>query len=102
MKYLLKIDILSPNITLYQNEYRAHTSGFGGFLTIISLLSCVVISFLLSIDFIFKKNPSSSYYKKFEKEAGTFYFNSVGMFHFFRFSNNYVTHPKINLLELEI
>ena len=96
MKYLLKIDILSPNITLYQNEYRAHTSGFGGFLTIISLLSCVVISFLLSIDFIFKKNPSSSYYKKFEKEAGTFYFNSVGMFHFFRFSNNYVTHPKIN------
>ena len=96
MNSLKKIDILSPKITFYQNGYQAHISRFGGFLTIISLLLCFAVCFMLSIDFLYKKNPTSYFYKKYEKEAGFFSFNSEGMFHFFRFSNNYVTYPKIN------
>jgi hypothetical protein len=71
-------------------------SKFGGALTILALLISIQISFLLSRDFLYKKNPTSSYYKKYEKEAGYFSLNSEGMFHFFRFSNNYVTYPIIN------
>ena len=96
MKLLKKIDILSPKITFFQNGNQAHISSCGGFLTLIALLLCIVISILLSVDFLYKKNPTSNYYKKYEKEAGFFSFNSEGMFHFFRFSNNYVTHPIIN------
>ena len=96
MNSLKKIDILSPKITFYQNGYQAHISNFGGFLTIIALLLCFGVCFMLSMDFLSKKNPTSNFYKKYEKEAGFFSFNSEGMFHFFRFSNNYVTYPKIN------
>lgn len=96
MNSLKKIDILSPKITFYQNGYQAHISNFGGFLTISTLLFCFAVCFMLSIDFLKKRNPTSYFYKKYEKEAGFFSFNSEGMFHFFRFSNNYVTYPKIN------
>ena len=96
MNSLKKIDILSPKITFYQNGYQSHISNFGGFLTISTLLFCFAVCFMLSIDFLKKKNPTSYFYKKYEKEAGFFSFNSEGMFHFFRFSNNYVTYPKIN------
>ena len=96
MNYLKKIDALSPKITFYQNGNQAHISDIGGFLTIIAALLCITICFLFFTDFIYKKNPTSYFYKKYEKEAGFFSLNSEGMFHFFRFSNNYVTHPKIN------
>ena len=96
MNLLKKIDILSPKITFFQNGKKAHVSNLGGFLTVIALLLCIAISFLLSRDFLYKKNPTSYFYKKYEKEAGFFSFNSEGMFHFFRFSNNYVTYPQIN------
>ena len=96
MNLLKKIDILSPKITFYQNGNQAHKSNFGGFLTILSILISIQISMLLSFDFLYKKNPTSSYYKKYEKDAGFFSMNSQGMFHFFRFSKNYVTYPQIN------
>ena len=96
MNLLKKIDILSPKITFFQNGKKAHVSNLGGFLTVIALLLCIAISFLLSRDFLYKKNPTSYFYKKYEKEAGYFSLNSEGMFHFFRFSNNYVTYPIIN------
>ena len=90
------IDFLSPKITFFQKGYRTHVSTLGGLLSIMSVIICIIISFLLSMDFIFKKNPTSYYYKKFEKECGLFTLNSQGLFHFFRFSNNYLTYPEID------
>lgn len=96
MSCLSTLDYLSPKITFFQKGYRTHVSTLGGLLSIMFVIICIIISFLLSMDFIFKKNPTSYYYKKFEKECGLFSLNSQGLFHFFRFSNNYLTYSEID------
>ena len=94
--FLTKIDILSPRITFYQNGKLSHSSSLSGILTLISLMLCLVVGIILSNDIIYKKNPTSHYFKKYEKDLDLFSFNSSGIFHFFRFSKNYETYPIIN------
>ncbi len=96
MEFLLNIDILSPKITFYQNGKLSHSSIFSGILTLISFLLCFIVGMLLSDDVIHRKNPTSHFFKKFEKDLDSYYLNSSGIFHFFRFSSNYITYPIIN------
>ena len=96
MECLSKIDILSPKITFYQNGKLSHSSAISGVLTLISLFFCFIVGMLLSEDIIHRKNPKSHYFKKYEKDLDSYSFDSTGIFHFFRFSNNYITYPIIN------
>ena len=79
---LNKIDFLSPQITLFFYEKRAHTSKMGGFLVLTMLsLSLAYIIYLLYI-VIAHKNATSIFYQRFEWEAGYYSLNSSSFFHF--------------------
>ena len=93
--YLNFIDFLSPDITLYFNGKRSHTSTASYSLAIIIILLITSISIFYSIDFIYKINPSSYFYKIFEEDIGVFPVNEIVdnnnlstiIYHFLSFDN---------------
>ena len=82
MDFLSKFDILSPKITLYQNGKLTHFSLLSGILTLLSLFFCLVVGMLLADDIIRRKNPTSHFFKRFEKDLDLYSLNSSGIFHF--------------------
>ena len=98
-----KIDFLSPNITLYYREEDKHSSILSAFLSVI-LFGVIIISiYLLSYDFLYKKNPISFYYIKYIEDIGQFYFNNSGVFHYVYLTLKYQNeNPKINFNSLNI
>ena len=98
-----KIDFLSPNITLYYREEDKHSSILSTFLSVI-LFGVIIISvYLLSYDFLYKKNPISFYYIKYIEDIGQFYFNNSGVFHYIYLTLKYEDeNPKINFNSLNI
>ena len=98
-----KIDFLSPNITLYYREEDKHSSILSTFLSVI-LFGVIIISiYLLSYDFLYKKNPISFYYIKYIEDIGQFYFNNSGVFHYIYLTLKYENeNPKINFNSLNI
>ena len=93
--YLGFIDFLSPDITLYFNGKRSHTSTASYTLSIIIILLITSISIFYSIDFIYNLNPSSYFYKVFEEDIGVFPVNHIEdnnnlstiIYHFLSFDN---------------
>ena len=76
-----KIDFLSPNITLYYREEDKHSSILSTFLSVILFGVIIFSMYLLSFDFLYKKNPVAFYYIRYIEDIGTIYFNNSGMFH---------------------
>ena len=89
--FLYKFDYLSPEITLFYHGYERHASIFSGILTILLSLFIILLIIILSIDFIFKKNPTAYYYNKYVNDLDVFHLNSSGIFHYIFFinKNNY-------------
>ena len=94
-EYLSFIDFISPDITLYFNNKRSHSSKFSYILSIIIIILLILISFFFSTDFIYKINPSSYFYKIFEEDIGVFPINNISnhdnlsttFYHFLNFDN---------------
>ena len=63
--FLKKCDFLSPNIHLYFKGKRKHSSLISGILSIILAIITIIISIIFSKDFLLRKNPNSSFYKKY-------------------------------------
>ena len=76
-EYLHFLDFISPDITLYFNGKRSHSSTATISLSIIIILLILTISIYYSIDFIYKINPSSYFYKIFEEDIGIFPVNEI-------------------------
>ena len=76
-EYLHFLDFISPDITLYFKGKRSHSSTATISLSIIIILLISIISIYYSIDFIYKINPSSYFYKIFEEDIGTFPVNEI-------------------------
>ena len=76
-EYLHFLDFISPDITLYFKGKRSHSSTTTISLSIIIILLILTISIYYSIDFIYKINPSSYFYKIFEEDIGTFPVNEI-------------------------
>ena len=79
---LKSCDKLSPLINLYYRNQDRHSSILSGILTIISYFILISLSIIFSLEFFLKKNPTSFFYNKFEKDVGIFPLNSSGIFHF--------------------
>ena len=94
-EYLHFLDFISPDITLYFNGKRSHSSTATISLSIIIILLILTISIYYSIDFIYKINPSSYFYKIFEEDIGIFPVNEIVdnnnlstiIYHFLSFDN---------------
>jgi hypothetical protein len=81
-------DIVSPPITLFYRSKSQHTSIPGLLISIISIAFLTVVSIIISLDFFFKRNPNAYTYKRYIEDAGKFYFNSSGIFHFVTFGED--------------
>ena len=80
--FLKKIDVLSPNITLYFRGERKHSSKISGLLSIISYIFVLLIGVYYIIDYINKKEPKAYFYQRYAEDAGNFPLNSSMMFNF--------------------
>ena len=93
-KYL---DNVSPNITLFYKGYECHSSSISGIITILTYMAIIILGFIFSFDFVFKRNPTSYFYNRFVYDVGTFSFNNTGIFHFIQAgeTNNYTYDNRI-------
>lgn len=69
---------------IYFKNHKNHPSGFAGFLTILSYFIILILGILFSLDILLKRNPTSYFFKKFIPDAGYYYLNSSGIFHYFQ------------------
>ena len=74
-------DIISPDITLYFNHSKKHTSFISKLLTLLTVSFITVISGIILSDFFSKKIPNAFYSHQFINDIGVFYFNKNQIFH---------------------
>ena len=86
--FLSAIDFIAPRITLFHNSLINHSSNSSIILSIITIIIIIVFSIIFSLDFIFHKNPTSFYYKKYVEDAGIFPLNSSSLFHYITLFSN--------------
>ena len=80
--FLSAIDFIAPRVTLFHNSLLNHSSNSSIILSFITILVIIVFSIIFSLDFVFHKNPTSFYYKKYVEDAGIFPLNSSSLFHY--------------------
>ena len=84
-----KCDIISPLITLYYKGETRHSSIFSGCISIMVIILTSIICLYISFDFLFKKNPTSFYYLKKDKNIGTINLTYNYFFHYITVLNKY-------------
>jgi len=84
-----KCDIISPLITLYYKGETRHSSIFSGCISIIVFILTSIICLYISFDFLFKRNPTSFYYLKKDKNIGIINLTNNYFFHYITFLNKY-------------
>ena len=82
------LDFISPRITLFHNNLLNHTSYSSIILSILTIIIIIIFSIIFSLDFVFHKNPTSFYYKRFVDDVGYFPLNSSSLFHFISLLSN--------------
>ena len=87
--FFKSIDILSPEISLYNNNRKRHSSFIGGFLTLILFLYSLFIIIQHSAFTSFPDKYSLKIYRNFDTYLKFQYFNDTesGLFHFFYIYN---------------
>ena len=80
-----KFDYFSPVITLYYKGEKRHSSIFSGIISIIFSIFLITVCIYISIDFLFKKNPSSFYFKREMKNIEIFNLTHDYFFHYITF-----------------
>ena len=86
-KFIKKLDLLSPPITLYFKGESIHTTIFSGILSIISYMITTAFGFYYTKEYILASNPLIYFYTRYVEDAGIFPLNSKSMFHFIRFAD---------------
>jgi hypothetical protein len=81
-------DFIAPRITLYHNNLLNHAAISSIILSFITIIIIIVFSVIFSLDFIFHRNPTSFYYKRYIDDIGTFPLNSSSLFHFITLLND--------------
>ena len=81
-------DFLSPEITVFYFGKKRHTSSFGGILTLLMTISCVLyISYMLSKIFLHKSHTTNSFRKNLD-DAGYYSFDYNGVYHYLQFHDS--------------
>ena len=87
-------DIISPDITLYYNKTKCHSSFISKTLTILTLLSISAISTVILKDFFSKTHPNAFYYNQFISDTGIYFLNNSGIFHSITFMSEVRYDPR--------
>ena len=85
-----KIDFFSPQIGLYYNNRKRHSSFFGGLLSLIFILNFLGILIQYSVFNTLPNKYSLNIYRNYESNINSEFFNenTLGFFHFFYLYNN--------------
>ena len=88
--FLKKLDIISPNICLYYNNKKRHSSIFGGLLSLIFILNLLGLLIQHSIFNDLPNKHSLHVYRNYDINITSEYFNEdeSGIFHFFYLYND--------------
>ena len=88
--FFQKIDFISPQISLYYNNRKRHSSFLGGLLSLIFILNFVGILIQYSAFNTLPDKHSLSIFRNFESNISAEFFNEngLGIFHFFYLYNN--------------
>ena len=86
-----KIDFLSPEITLFHNGKKSHSSWMSDILSLIQILVLIFCWIYYSLDLIKHREPKSYYFSRFVENAGFFPVNCSSLFHFISISFRNVT-----------
>ena len=81
--FFKKIDLLSPEITLFHLGNKNHFSQFSIILSIITIILLIIFSIIFSLDLINRKNPVAYSSNTWENDIGTFSLDEKNYFHFF-------------------
>ena len=99
--FFKKLDILSPQITLYHNKLLYHTSPISIILSIISFIIIALLSFIYIIFFLFKiETPKMFSFTFFSYDVGFYPINSSSFFHFINIKND-IHNPKVQEFNFE-
>ena len=82
MNYLKKLDLLSPDITLYHKGDHSHSSWMSGILSIIQIIILILCGIYYFLDLIYHKEPMAYFYYRFVENAGFYPVNASSFFHF--------------------
>ena len=77
-------DVVSDNNYIFFQGKTKHSSVFGAILSILSYIVICFFAVYFSLDVVYKKNPTSYFYKKFIPDVGAYYFSNESMFHYFQ------------------
>ena len=82
MKFLKKLDFLSPDITLYHKGDHSHSSWMSGILSIIEGIILILCGVYYFLGLIYHKGPMAYFYYRYVENAGFYPINSSSFFHF--------------------
>ena len=85
---LKKIDILSPQITLFHKGDLSHSSITSGIISIVSFLIIIISAVCYSLELIKRENPKVYFFNRFVEDTGIFPLNSSSLFHYISIGNN--------------
>ena len=77
-----KIDLISPDITLYYKGFSSHSSIISGIIYFIALVIILIFSVYYVWVLFKRENPEAYFYNHFVEDAGEFPINSSSFFHF--------------------
>ena len=98
-----KIDCLSPEITLYFQNFRSHKSIISGILTLLHYLILLIICVYYSSVVFLRVKSTFFYVTKFIDDPGITSINSTNLFHYLTFRDNYKYDPKVlNIIGAEM
>ena len=81
-----KIDLISPDITLYYKGFSSHSSIVSGIIYFIALVIILIFSVYYVWVLFKRENPEAYFYNHFVEDAVTFPINSSSFFKFKKYN----------------
>ena len=89
MKYVKKVDFLSPPITLYFKGEGSHPSIPSAILTLIAYALVLAATIYYFLGFVNKDSPKAYFFTRYIEDAGTFPVNASSMFNYVQFIDKF-------------
>ena len=101
--FLKKVDLLSPQITLFYKGDESHSSIFSGIITLVAYTIVFIFGVYYALEFINKENPTAYFFNRYVEDAGNYPMNSSSMFHFIQMmetGDNYHKYTDFNAITI--
>ena len=82
--FLKELDFISDMNSIYFKGRKNHPNRFAGLLSVLGYAVVAAFAVYFSLDVLFKKNPTSYFYKRFIPDVGYYYLNTSSIFHYFQ------------------